>query len=598
MGLRLIGSDQLLYLQSELLDLTIKGNTKLAIMSNNNDDTDKPSIIRVRSKAGFKVFLSGLEPIKNPMANKFKVLTIQTKPLFFEQQNYEIILETRPGHTIEFRHINQNLRKKVSPVGSNKKLLTGVLRFDNEIGYSDLQVFIDGVEYLTLTIEVFPSKITYKDDYQAIIEDITKEVYNLTFDVLRKTYRSYDIPSEKQTSPVEFFAIIQSVFEDFLRATDRILKNPHHLLQKEYEVLKPNQIKQTDVRSVRWLETHPDHFKREGASISVDKALAVKKYVTYDTKENRLSKYMLEETAKRLISFSRQYELLDRETDSLVVQTIERMVAEISRRTNTGFMREVAPIPENTGMSLVFKMAPGYRDLFKYYLMLQHGLSLTGELYNLSLKDLAILYEYWCFIKLNSLMRDKYELVSQDIIRIERNGLYFTLAKGKKSKVKYITPKGENITLSYNPAKINLPTGPQKPDNILKLEKIGSFTTYEYIFDAKYRIDRADKGTYYYQTISPTPGPKIDDINTMHRYRDAIVYKRGAELFERIMFGAYVLFPYNNEDEYKNHMFYQSIPKVNVGGLPFLPSATNLVSEMVTSLIDESIEDAMKRKIQ
>lgn len=595
MGSRLIGSDQLLSLQSELLDLTIKGSTKLAY--SHKDEGDISSFIRVKSKAGFDVILLDSEPFKISVSDGHSTFSINTAPLFFEQFSYELILETRPGHSLEFWHNSQLLRKKISSVGNNKELLTGLLRFNNEIGFSDFQVFVDGEEYLTLTIEVFPSKISYKEDYQEIVADITKEVYSLTFDVLKKTYRSFDLALEKQSSPVEFFAIIKTIFDGYIKAADLILNNPHHILQKEYLVLKPNKVKQTDTRSIRWLETHPDHFVKDKNQIIIDKTLAVKKYVTYDTRENRLSKYMLEETAKKLLSFARRYEKLDREKDPMVTQDIARMISELSRRTNTGFMREVTAMPENTGMSLVFEMAPGYRDLYKYYLMLQHGLSLTGELFDLSLKDLAILYEYWCFIKLNSLMKNHYQLVSQDIIRVERNGLYFTLIKGSRSRVKYKTPKGETITLSYNPTKINLPTGPQKPDNILKLEKNGSLRNYEYIFDAKYRLDPAEKGTPYYASISHTPGPKVDDINTMHRYRDAIVYERGAEVFERIMFGAYILFPYGNEEEYKTHRFYESISKVNIGGLPFLPSATNMVSDLLDELINESPEKASKRKL-
>jgi hypothetical protein len=81
----------------------------------------------------------------------------------------------------------------------------------------------------------------------------------------------------------------------------------------------------------------------------------------------------------------------------------------------------------------------------------------------------------------------------------------------------------------------------------------------------------------------------------MHRYRDAIVYQKGAAPFERNMFGAYVLFPYDNEDEYKQHRFYESIAKVNIGGLPFLPSAKNLVTEALDELIADSPDSAFER---
>jgi len=100
--------------------------------------------------------------------------------------------------------------------------------------------------------------------------------------------------------------------------------------------------------------------------------------------------------------------------------------------------------------------------------------------------------------------------------------------------------------------------------------------TCRYVFDAKYKIDPALPGSPYYNAISHTPGPKEEDINTMHRYRDAIVCEAGEEVFRRTMFGAYVLFPYGNEKEYRGHRFYRSIEKVNIGGLPFLLSRVDV----------------------
>lgn len=187
-------------------------------------------------------------------------------------------------------------------------------------------------------------------------------------------------------------------------------------------------------------------------------------------------------------------------------------------------------------------------------------------------------------------------LVSQDIVKVQGNGLYVSLVKGKASRVKYRNrATQELITLSYNPKEIDVPTITQKPDNVLTLEKKGADVQYEYVFDAKYRINPALPGTAYYNSIGHTPGPEIGDINTMHWYRDAIVYRNGASPFERTMFGAYVLFPYSNEKEYRNHRFYESIDKVNIGGLPFLPSATEMVTDMLAQLIADSPDSAFER---
>ena len=588
-------SDELVYLQTNLLTVTIKGPASHPAFPG-VEFREKESGINVSCDDPFEINLSGdAETLSMQSIGRASFASYRLRPLFFEQQRYEIIIEPEEGHNVEFWHENYNIRKNVTPAGRKSNMLSGVINFGNEIGMSDLVVLVDGKSYLKLTTEVFPSKIGYKDDYKAIVADVTAEVYNLVFDFLKKTYDSFDISSKTQSSPVEFFAIIRKIYEEFISAVDMVIAKPHHVLETEHIVLPNHKIKRTDNKTLRWIEKHPDMTTKSGNRIMVERALAVKKYVTYDTKENRLTKYMLQSTAKRLENFRKQYLKLSRDTDFAVITQIDAMIKGIQRRYNTTFLKEVEAVPARSGMSLVFSMAPGYRDLYRCYLLLQHGLSVTGSIFNVSVKDIAVLYEYWCFIKLNSLMKQRYELLSQDIIKVAGNGLFVSLIKGQSSRVRYRNPEnGEVITLSYNPKEISGPTVPQKPDNVLSLEKKGAKTDYEYVFDAKYKINPALKDSMYQEMFS-TPGPQEEDINTMHRYRDAIVYKSEAAPFERTMFGAYVLFPYKNQEEYRNHRFYKSIEQVNIGGLPFLPSATELVTEMLDELISDSPDSAFER---
>lgn len=588
-------SDELVYFQTDLLTVTIKGTASHPAFPG-VEFKEKESLLQVACDDPFEISLSGdAETLSTQSLGRASFGTYRLQPLFFEQQRYEIVIEPEEGHKVEFWHENYNIRKNVTPVGRKSDMLSGVINFGNEIGMSDLVVLVDGKSYLKLTIEIFPSKIGYKDDYKAIVADVTAEVYNLVFDFLKKTYDSFDISANNQSSPVEFFAIIRRIYDEFLSAADMVIAKPHHMLETEHVVLPNHKIKRTDNGTLRWLEKHPDRTIRSGDRVMVERALAVKKHVTYDTKENCLTKYMLQSTVKRLEYFKRQYLKLSRDTDLAVVDQIDIMINSIQRRYNTGFLKEVEAAPAKSGMSLVFSMAPGYRDLYRCYLLLQHGLSVTGSVFNVSVKDLAVLYEYWCFIKLNSLMKARYELLSQDIIKVSSNGLFVSLIKGQHSRVRYRNPEnGEVITLSYNPKEVSGVTVPQKPDNVLSLKKKGAQVDYEYVFDAKYKINPAMEGSTY-QKMYKTPGPQEDDINTMHRYRDAIVYQSDASPFERTMFGAYVLFPYKSQEEYRNHHFYQSIEQVNIGGLPFLPSTTELVTEMLDELISDSPESAFER---
>ena len=592
----LTGSDELVYIQTEKVNLTIKGSASHPSFQG-VEYQDGDSVFKVSCSEEYELSLKGCADVGATIVVSGVYSGIYSvAPLFYEQQRYEIVIEANGEHDIAFWHDNLNIRNKVTSVGRNSRILSGIINFGNEIGLSDLVVQVDGANYLRLTLEVFPTKIGYKDDYKAIVEDVTREVYGLVFDFLKKTYLGYQQSDHVISSPVEFFSVIRHIFGDFMKAADMILTQPHHFLETTHAVLPSYKIRRIDNRSLRWTEKHPEQAKVCADRVLIARTLAVKKQITYDTKENRLTKYILQTTAKKLEGFKRNYLNLQRSEDKVVVNQINDMIRNLNRRSNASFLADVGAHESAAGMSLVFSMAPGYRDLYKYYLMLLRGLSITGDVFHISIKDLAVLYEYWCFIKLNSLMKDRYELISQDIVKVQGNGLYISLVKGSGSRVKYRNSvNGEIITLSYNPKETNLPTGTQRPDNVLNLRKNGAGTEYEYVFDAKYRINPALPGTSYYETVSHKPGPEVGDINTMHRYRDAIVYQNGASPYERTMFGAYVLFPYSNEEEYRHHRFYESISKVNIGGLPFLPSAMRLVSQMLDELISDSPESAFER---
>ena len=601
MDSQLTGSDELLYVQTEKVSVTIKGKAthpNFQGIEHKNGD----SSIKVHCVDDFQMTLrDGDVPRFSSRNGGISTGIYSIYPMFYEQQQYEIVIEAVDGHKVAFWHDNLNVRNKVTRASRNHEILSGVINFGNEIGFSDLVIQIDGVNYMRLVIEVFPTKIDYQNDYKQIVEDVTKEVYNVVFDFLKKTYLGYQQSEKVNSSPVEFFAVINKIYKDFIKAADIIMSQPHHVLETTHQVLPSHKVKKTDCRTIRWIEKHPDQAKRVNGEIRIERALAVKKQVSYDTKENQLTKYILMSTARKLESFKKNYLKLQRKEDQAVITKIDGMVKEINRRCNTTFLADVEAKEASSGMSLVFSMAPGYRDLYKYYLMLLRGLSITGDVFNISVKDLALLYEYWCFIKLNSMMKDRYQLISQDIVKVQGNGLFVSLVKGSSSKVKYRNPEnGELITLSYNPKSGQVPTVAQKPDNVLSLEKktvnqAGKKVKYEYVFDAKYRVNPALEGSDYYNTISHTPGPETDDINTMHRYRDAIVYHNGADPYERTMFGAYVLFPYANKEEYRNHKFFESIEKVNIGGLPFLPSETSMVQDMLDALIADSPDSAFER---
>ncbi|MDG0792251.1 restriction endonuclease-like protein [Cohnella ginsengisoli] len=453
-----------------------------------------------------------------------------------------------------------------------------------------------------------PSKMDYRRDYEVIMQEVNGQIYNLSFDFLRKTYQLTGLKETRNQSLTEFFVIVQHVFQQLVQTVERMQSAPHHRMRMENRLVDAARVKKAGRENIAFLAKRSHYLARDDRRgiLSIEEqryspthVLETKRHVDYDTMENRFVRWVLLRVQNRLRSLKLLLNKKDRAPDPVLMGKLDRMQSDLQRLLKLDFLR-VGEMRQMT-VSLVLQMAPGYRDVYRYYLMLLKGLSIQDDLFRLSMKDLAQLYEYWCFLKIHELLSRKYDLVSQDVVKLNRSGLFVTLDRTRASRLVYRNPKnGEIFTLFYNalPAGDRSATVAQRPDNVLTLKKQDASVEYKYIFDAKYRINPAYEGTPYRQTYK-TPGPQEDDINTMHRYRDAIVYAnphvQGQVEVERTMFGAYVLFPYPNEEEYREHHFYKSIELVNVGALPFLPSATSLMEKFLDELILDSPEKAYER---
>lgn len=591
------GSNKLLEVQSGNIYVVIKSKNPHPNLTNESI-LQQPSELRVTGVNVNSVKVFGEEKVANDNGDiSASFFNIHTSPLFFEQTDYEIIIKSTDGKSVSLWHENYTVRNKISPVTDSDDLISGIVNFGNSAGFSDFEISYDGKKSLVIRIEVFPSKISYKEDYQNMLQDISNEISGAVLDFMRNTYQEFSVGSTQNNIPALFFEIIKQIFDKFQNAANMIITSPHHKLCVEHPVVPSHKVKKIDNHTLKWLQKHPQNVVPISDGYSAIKAPTVKKQITYNTVENQFTKFILKSTITRLKDFNERYVRSTKNPEETVLNSVAIMTATLNKLVNTSFLRDVDEYKATQSMSLVFEMAPGYRELYKYYLMMRRGLSVHGDVFRMSMKDTAQLYEYWCFIKLVTLMKRSYKLVSSDVIKIDNTGVTITLVKGKKSEVKFINPRtGEKIVLAYNPGEQNTQTVNQKPDNVLTLEKRGTDVPYMYVFDAKYRIESNPSDNFYPDN---KPGPKVDDINTMHRYRDSIVYEKDTPsrfMFEKKMFGAYVLFPYDDPDgEYENHRFYKSIETVNIGGLPFLPGTTELVETFLSELVADSSESAFER---
>jgi len=557
--------------------------------------------------------MSVFSPIENALISWDG--TTPSFPCFYEQQNYEFLLIKSDEYSqlpVTFHHDNVSIREAVTPKG--EQVLSGILNFKNEVGFTELELRSGGQRLLSIELEIFPSKLDYKQDYIQLLREVNEQVYNLSFDFLKRTYQSVRIRETEHQSLSEFFALITHLFHQMEIAMERINRQPHYKLETSLERRPASRVKRASNRNNAYLARHPQYLEQDSThgwlSIRAERyqpthLLDTMKHISYDTAENRFLRWMLERILSKLQQLQDQYNQLTRPQnfrsrayDPVFVKRVSQMISRLEQLLSLEWLQQISPMRQMSS-SLVLQMAPGYREMYRYYLLLLKGLSIQSDLLRLSMKDIAEIYEYWCFLKLNELLSRKYPLIKQNLIRLNHSGLFVTLGRGQQSRMEYLNPRNnETFVLYYNslPSKEVTPTLPQRPDNVLSLMKVdaGQQKEYSFIFDAKYKLNAAVEGSAYHNSYYH-PGPQEEDINTMHRYRDAIVHASIGDQYERSMFGAYVLFPYGDEEQFREHHFYRSIRELNVGAFPFLPNATSLVEQFLDELIQDSPEKAYER---
>ncbi|EOO40970.1 MULTISPECIES: restriction endonuclease-like protein [Bacillus] len=518
-------------------------------------------------------------------------------PIFFENRSYQLVVVPKKNQQLSFYHEHPGFRKQVSSIQMGSlHVLMGNLSFPNEVGNTTFEIKDEQETLLTVTFEVFPAKLDYKDDYRSLLDEVNDEIYNLAFHLLKRTYLGASAIYATNPSKSEFYRILNDSFERFMKSISHIKRQPHHTLMTRHQLVRGEKIRKLDSVGMNYLRKRP-HLLQGESSIPT-KGITAYKEVSYDTLENRFVKWMIQRVIHKIADLLKALEPKSRYTrgvtDEDLLERVKNMKYRMKNELNDPFWRGIGKLDRSV-FSLVIQMAAGYRDAYQIFLMLSRGLTLRGQIFKMSVKDVARLYEYWTYLKLGQILSKKYIPLHQDVIQVKQDGLYVTLDESKTAKRTFKHPETEEvIELYFQKRNGGLPTVTQKPDTMLAIEKKGKSYQYQYIFDAKYRIDFAEKA--HYKRKYGTPGPMEEDINTMHRYRDALVVEQEGP-FERTAYGAYVLFPWNQEEVYENHPFYKSIEKVNIGGFPFLPNATRLVEQFLDHLIEKSPEEIIKEGI-
>ena len=534
---------------------------------------------------GVKSAAIGDEPLENGC---------QARAVFFDNAEYPIWVEF--GSHVSKAQFGSMLQADNDRFSFRGHTLAGFVNYGNEIGRSELQlVYNIGKEqrHFKLGYEVLSTKLNYHEHWKKIIEDIEAEYRMLSLDYMKRTFHGFTPDTTGDTPELIWWSIFAKEQESFIKACRSIIERPRRRL-RGYEVyLRADKLKRVPTNIENELAEH----RREQAHL-----YRIEEHIqSNDTQENRFLKYALGQIADKYEMLKRRIEAIKNTSDTFrkEMDIVQKDLTHLRRHP---FFRTVGRFKGLTQESLVLQRATGYSQAYRTWNLLRRAYSLNDGMYRLQSKDIATLYEIWCFIEVSHIVREQLgiDIDVDHRNRMEMNGVFtWELGKGEHSRILFRKDGVELAELVYNPKHTEkendsismehlvVPTVPQKPDIVLQLTKddIEKGMKMTYLFDAKYRInDRTNEGV---------DTPPDDAINQMHRYRDAIYYKDNQNAdgkLKKEVIGGYILFPGNGDPmEVAKAKFQQSLDEVNIGALPLRPNDVEnrkLLEYFIKELID------------
>lgn len=525
---------------------------------------------------------------------------------FFDNADYPIWIEFKDYvKDAQFGSILQNDNDRFS---FRRHILAGFINYKNEIGRSEIQI-IYKVDKETRTFrfgfEVLSTKLDYHEHWRAIVEDIEREYRMLSLDYMRRTFHGFSPDQNGEHPDIVWWSVFEGEQQKFIKACKSIIDRPRHRLHGEEVYLRADKLIQTP----HYIENKLAEHRKEPAYL-----YRVEQHIlSNDTQENRFLKFALHQISKRYEDLRQRIEAVKTASDTMKA-AIHATSESLKRLQHHPFFRTIGRFKGINQESMVLQKATGYSQVYRTWNLLRRAYSLNDGLYRLQTKDIATLYEIWCFIEVSHIVKDQLRLQDEDVEhrnRLEMNGVFsWELGKGEHSRILFRKDGVELAELVYNPKNADkennnvgmkdlvVPTVPQKPDIVLQLTKndLQQGMKMTYLFDAKYRIDGKDKGVDV---------PPEDAINQMHRYRDAIYYKDyDANALKKEVIGGYILFPGDGEpNDVAVSKFYKTIKEVNIGAFPLRPKDVenrklleNFIDELIHTKSYETIAHVIPQK--
>ena len=535
----------------------------------------------------------------------------ESAPVFYETK-YQLHCRFLDGSGASAPRVLHTMASVVDEfdVEDGGRRINGQLNFINSPGIFTFELLFNrngGEERLKLEWWVVSEKMDVAVDYKAIVKAIESKTPGYLYAFLAKTKNGAGLAKTKNTlGETAWYDVFASFVQEYVKACNFVTNAPHLKYTAREQYLRADRIK-------RWTPQLTARFQSMDPGRQAIHAFRTERVEPdTDSVENRFVLSTVKDFAVRLRALKKTCEEYKAVAKSFT-ENLEHWGRQLDQIARHPFFARVGVFTGFRQESMVLQRKQGYAEIYNTWLKLRYSVDLMGKGLNVGYRPVWKLYEFWCYTKFIDLLDElvkagKLTFVSgdlasavcmDDLFKDPDDAGYDDEAEKTSKRIEYVYRdeagnRGIKIVYQQNYSErkedgVNLAFEvDQIPDIVLTIEdRNPGGQTYTYLFDAKYRIRPFPSSQKHDSDAAPQ-----ETINDMHRYRDAILYRRqDGQQLSREVIGAYILFPGRKgkarEDDYD-----QMIEKENVGAIALLPTRRD---EATGAVIGKDGEDALRQ---
>lgn len=484
-----------------------------------------------------------------------------------------------------------DLRMRAQIVDMGGEMLgddTTLIGFDNFVGETQLA----GVTIEVVSTKIGPGGVSH------LLEEVSELSTSLIFSHGSPTiFRSDGIQSCVTPVPYHQLQFLRKAMlrnlpgqrlQDWLAVVER---SPTRRFEQERPVVAVDRVRRFDQRAMASVFQRMDRLSPVPAGSGVaesplaralefgmppslhfpNRVAAPRGRLSYDTAENRFVRHAVEGCLAliyRFVDHPKLHQQL-RVDCRLMLSILEHTAAQ-------PFVTGATRLHGFASPSQALAKADGYREVFSFWMRLQEHVSLPTEPSEtqrlLEGRDMALLYEYWVFMKVLE------SVVAVTGVAPNAPPAIIRSEMGDSIRIGLPTYLGEDLVVLYNPtytrSNQSAYSTPLRPDVILR---IGADL---HAFDAKYRLDWLHtNGDDEADADEDSATYKRADLYKMHTYRDAICGLKTA----------FVVYPGSHFRFFDRHAGLAIDPvhlvsADGVGAIPLRPSKTEAAAALLTTI--------------